>query len=249
MEVRQFKPYFILIGLMVLTSFVLAYTVDIDITNEAGVSVYLPAEVGDWTGREIRYCQNPEHQETYYAEELDDRDVCPDCGDELYMMSVDERRILPDDTDILKKRYRHPAGQTVTSSIVLSGVDRSSIHRPELCVTGQGQTIERNWKHSVPIAGRDPLDVAVLDMVHRYRGRDGREHEQQFYYAYWFVGKGRETHSHYLRMFWMGFDRIVHSKSHRWAYISVSGTRDDGGDYVDQIDEFIEVIYPQMALR
>jgi hypothetical protein len=241
MEARKFKPYIIVLSLMVLTSLVLAYTVDVNMTNEAGVNVYLPDEFADWTGREVRYCQNPEHQAVFFAEEVEDANTCPDCGAELHMMSVDERRVLPADTIILKKQYSHPTGQDVTASIVLSGADRSSIHRPQLCLTGQGRDIVREWTHTVDLPGRDPLKVMVLDMVFNMQGQ-----QINFYYAYWFVGKGRETPSHYERMFWMGFDRIIHNVSHRWAYISVSGVRND--DYVNQIDEFIETIYPQMAL-
>ncbi len=247
MEARQFKPYFIVIGLMALTSLVLAFTVDVNMTNEAGIQVQLPAEVGEWVGREIRYCQNPEHQRTFFVDELEDRYTCPDCGAELYMMSVDERRVLPGDTVILKKAYEHPSGANVVASIVLSGADRSSIHRPQLCLVGAGQEIVREWPHDVPLYGRDDLRVQVLDMLRRWRGPDGQQQEHPFYYAYWFVGKGRETHSHYARMFWMAYDRIVHNVAHRWAYIAVSGSRQ--GNYGEEIDSFIQAIYPQMALR
>lgn len=247
MEARQFKPYFIVIGLMILTSVVLAFTVDVSMTNEAGIQVYLPEQVSDWIGREVRYCQNPEHQRTFFLDQLEHPDICPDCGAEVFMMSVDERRVLPPDTVILKKHYQHPSGDGVIASIVLSGADRSSIHRPQLCLTGQGQSIQREWVHEIPLSGRDPLRIMVLDMTRRWRDQDGNEQVHPFYYAYWFVGQNRETPSHYARMFWMGYDRIVHNVAHRWAYIAVTGARD--ANYVEQIEEFIQTIYPQMALN
>lgn len=248
METRQLKPYFVVLTLMALASLVLAYTVDVEMAHEAGVQVYLPDRVGEWEGREILYCQNPEHARTYFAEDLEDRSACPDCGHELFMMSIDERRVLPDDTVILKKVYEHPDGSVVTASIVLSGVDRSSIHRPQLCLVGAGQEIVREWRHVVPMDERDTLRVSVIDMLRRVRGPDGRALEHEFYYAYWFVGNGRETHSNVIRMALMGYDRIVHNVAHRWAYISVSGARDPDGRYVDEISDFINIIYPQMAL-
>lgn len=250
MKINALKPYLVVIGLMVVTSFLLAHTVDVDMSNEAGIQVYLPDQVREWVGREIRYCQNPEHRQTYFVDELENADICPDCDAELYMMSIEERRILPADTIILKKQYGHPSGDRVTSSIVLSGADRSSIHRPQVCLVGQGQEIEREWTHSVPLEGRDDLRVVVLDMLRRWTGPDGESHEHRFYYAYWFVGKGRETHSHLMRMALMAYDRIFHNVSHRWAYISVSGMREAGNRaHADQINEFIQTIYPAMALR
>ncbi len=248
METRQLKPYIIVISLMALTSFLLAHTVDVRMAHEAGVRVYLPSKVGDWVGREILYCQNPEHARTYFAEELEDRTTCPDCDHELFMMSIEERKVLPSDTIILKKLYDHPDGEQITASIVLSGVDRSSIHRPQLCLVGQGQEIVREWRHVVSMENRDPLRVSVLDMLRRGRGPEGQLFERQFYYAYWFVGNGRETHSNVIRMAMMGYDRIVHNVAHRWAYISVSGTRDREGRYVEGIDEFVNTIYPLMAI-
>lgn len=250
MEAREFKPYFIVIGLLILTSLALAYTVDVNITNEAGIEVALPAEVGEWIGKEIRYCLNPEHAAEYFAEDLTDPNVCPECQHELYGMSIDERNVLPSDTIILKKRYQHPTGQIVVASIVLSGVDRSSIHRPQLCLTGQGQEIVESWVLPVHMEGRRTLKVMVLDLLRRGRGMEGRQIEMPGYYAYWFVGKGRETHSHLMRMFWMASDRVFRNVAHRWAYISVSGLRDqDGPIYKAQIEEFIQVIYPYMAIN
>ncbi len=250
MKIKTMKPFLVVIGLMVATSFLLAHTVDVNLSNEAGIQVYLPGQVRDWVGREVRYCQNPEHRQSYFVDEVEDPDVCPDCDAELYSMSIDERRILPSDTVILKKQYSHPSGDRVTSSIVLSGADRSSIHRPQVCLVGQGQEIVREWTHRIPLEGRDDLRVNVLDMLRRWTGADGQQHEHRFYYAYWFVGQGRETHSHYMRMGLMAYDRIFHNVAHRWAYISVSGLREAGSrDHADQIDEFIQTIYPQMALR
>jgi hypothetical protein len=248
MESSQYKPFIIVIGLMVLTSLALAYTVDVNMTGEAGIQVALPESIGDWEGETIRYCQNPEHRRTYLMSELEDPDVCPGCEGELYMMTIDERRILPSDTVILKKYYQQPEVPAVTASIVLSGADRSSIHRPQLCLTGQGQEIIREWVHEVPLPGRKPLKVVVLDMLRRGTGPDGEPFANQFYYAYWFVGKGRETHSHLMRMFWMGADRILFNTAHRWAYISVSGTRDDADAYVADIDRFIQSMYPEMQM-
>ncbi len=250
MEARQFKPYIVVIGLMILTSLALAFTVDVNMVGEAGIRVALPAQIEEWEGREIRYCQNPEHRQMYFVDEVEDPNVCPDCGDELFMMSLDERRILPSDTVILKKMYEQPARNNVTASIVLSGAHRSSIHRPQLCLVGQGQEIVREWTHTVPLEGRDPLRIVVLDMLRRGQTRDGESFEHTFYYAYWFIGRGRETHSHVVRLFWMAADRILFNVAHRWAYVSVSGERDPGTVlYVQEIDEFIQAMYPEMALR
>ncbi len=251
METRELKPYFVLIVLLAAASLTYAFTVSYEVTPAAGVEVRLPESIGNWQGSELRYCMNPDHQREYVMEDLDDRNTCPDCGFELGGMSYMEQQILPDDTIILKKRYQHPIEDMVMASIVLSGAERSSIHRPEVCLQGQDQKITRNRVISVPIEGRNDLGVMVLDIQRSFLREDGRTHDSLGYYAYWFVGKDRETPHHLQRMFWMATDSIFNNVAHRWAYISVAGSRDGPNDeaYLDQIREFVAEFYPKMALN
>ena len=57
---RKYLPHFIIIFLMVITAFALAYTVDITLVDEPGVRMVLPTQLGDWTGNMLKYCHNPE---------------------------------------------------------------------------------------------------------------------------------------------------------------------------------------------
>ena len=249
MEIRALKPYFVVIGLLILTSLALAFTVDVNVTDQAGIKIFLPDQVGTWKGNEIRFCQAPACQETFGVNQLTNRDVCPKCGGKLESMTKAERDLLPLDTIVLKKRYDAPNGRVLFASIVMSGRERSSIHRPQICLVGQGNEIVHSDVLSVPMAGRAPLDVMVLDMLRRWRAPDGRQGEYSSYYAYWFSGKGRETPYHLQRMFWMATDRIFLNRAHRWAYISVSGQRDEQKAYEAEIREFVSRLYPEMTLN
>ena len=248
MEIRAIKPYLVVIGLLVLTSLTLAFTVQVNVSDEAGVKVELPDLVGEWKGDELRFCQAQACQETHLLSALTDPATCPTCGGKLDTMTKVERDLLPKDTLILKKRYTSPSGETLFASIVMSGAERSSIHRPQLCLVGQGNEIVKSTVVPVPLAGREDLSVMVLDMLRKWRGPDGQQKLYPSYYAYWFVGKGRETPSHVQRMIWMATDRIFRNVSHRWAYISVSGVRDEEGAYVKGMEEFVSRMYPGMVL-
>lgn len=248
MEKHPVKPFLVVIGLLIMTSLALAFSANVSISDEAGVRVALPDQVADWKGDEMRFCQAPACQEAHYVSTLTNLTVCPTCNGKLETMTKAERDLLPKDTLVLKKRYTSPAGQVLYASIVMSGSERSSIHRPQLCLVGQGNQIVKSTVVPVALAGRSDLEVMVLDMLRRWRSPDGRSGEYPSYYAYWFVGKGRETASHIQRMIWMATDRIFHNVSHRWAYISVSGNRDEKGDYVQGMQEFVGLMYPYMAL-
>lgn len=249
MEKKSLKPYVAVLGLMVLTSLALAFSVDLTKEPATSIRVALPDRVGEWIGQEIRYCQNPECGGEFFADHMPDPEVCPSCGEEALNISLVEKNALPPDTEILKMRYRHPAGRMVYVSIVLSGRERDSIHRPQLCLVGQGFQIERSRVVSCDIEGRNPLDVMLLDLIRPLRTEDGRTVSIPSYYAYWFVGKERETPYHLQRMFWMATDRIFRNVVHQWAYIAVSSAREKESDaYVREVESFVAELYPHMYI-
>lgn len=252
MDPRALKPYLTLIALLAITGLALALSVDVRTTDEAGVRVALPDQIGAWRGEEMRFCLNPPCQKEFLLSQTRDRNVCPACGGKLDCMSKPERDLLPPDTELLKKRYLSPAGGVVYASIVMSGKERVSIHRPQMCLVGAGNTIDKTWKLPVPLEGRRrPLEVMVLDMTRRGRALDGHTFESKSYYAYWFVGKNRETPYHVQRMIWMATDRVLHNVSHRWAYIAVAGSRpaDDSAKHTPEILDFVHTLYPQITLN
>lgn len=250
METRFFKPYFIVIGLMAATSLLLAFSVDVRMTDEAGVKVLLPERVGDWQGAELLYCQNRACQKECGAGEADGSNTCPICGSPLSPMTYAEKDLLPADTILTRKQYSSPSGKRLFVTIVLSGKERVSIHRPQICLVGQGHEIARSEALAVPLEGRKPLKIMALELLRRGRDAEGTPLEMASYYAYWFVGKGRETPSHIQRMIWMATDRIFHNVAHRWAYISVSGLRNkDSNAYREEVVSFIHDLYPQLAVH
>jgi len=252
MEKNIFKPYLTLVALLILTSLALAFTVDVELVDEAGVVLELPDTLDDWIGNELRFCHNESCYETnstggqYYIRDLELPDICPDCGEDIHMMSWAEHDALPLDTLFVKSAYTNESGGRVFVSIVLSGKERSSIHRPQRCLVGQGQTIDADHVIEVPMEGRKPVRVMVLD-TEMTEGTGENSRKYTSYYAYWFVGQDRETPSHVARMFWLGWDRVVRSVAHKWAYIAVGGPRDEGDeDYDAEIADFIKKIYPYL---
>jgi hypothetical protein len=259
MQIRAFTPHLILIGLMIIAALALAFTVDVTLSDKAGVRMNLPVLLdGGWSGDELRFSHNAENPKQYRVSELDLPNIDPVTGEKLFTMSLAEYDALPHDTEFLKSIYTNDAADQVFVSLVLSGRERDSIHRPERCLVGQGSTIvnQHFWNVvmpqmiEVPLEGREPLRVAVLETIRNYRGADGTRKVYYGYYAYWFVGQGRETPSHYMRMLWLALDRIAHSISHKWAYVVVAGDRTDekSKDYEQQIREFVQKLYPHLLV-
>ncbi len=252
MQISPFKPYLILIGLMIITALALAFTVDVSMNDRPGVRMELPATMDEWTGDELRYSHEGEvDSKQYRVSELEIPNIDPDTGEKLHRMSFAEYEALPHDTQFRKSIYTNDVADQVFVSIVLSGAERNSIHRPQRCLPGQGNSILKTEYFDVPIEGRKPLNVCILNTSKKYRDADGEEQFYLGYYAYWFVGQGRETSSHYERMFWLAWDRVIHSVAHKWAYIAVSGKResDETEEYKEEITDFVQKLYPHLLLK
>ena len=252
MEKSLFKPFVTLIVLMSLTLYALTSAVSVQLNQIPGVVMDFPDQVGDWVGNDLKFCHNPEtcakdyKDAAYYVRDLDFPDICPNGGDRLYNCSRAEKEQLPADTQFVKSAFTNSAGTRLHTSIVLSGTARDSIHRPQRCLKGQGNTLENEYSLEVPINGRNPLVVRVIKTSRIFQTAEG-EVPYYGFYAYWFVGQTRETSSHYVRMFWLAWDRVVNSEANRWAYIAVSGEREaEGADFEEHIISFVQNVYPEV---
>jgi len=136
-------------------------------------------------------------------------------------LSEGERFVLPKDTEIIKKGYMDASGNLINAQIVLSGAEKRSIHRPELCLPAQGWTINRRETIPVKLSDGSSLTVMRNTISRQIEVSPGVTRPLTGLYCYWFVGKGITTSSHVTRVFLTSWDRIVHHKNHRWAYVVV----------------------------
>ena len=135
-------------------------------------------------------------------------------------ISPSELHILPKDTEFARRVYDDSHGHEITCSIVLSGAEERSIHRPEGCLTGQGWDIIGQDDIAIPLASGHPLTARKLTLEREVAKPDGEHVPVRAFYIYWFVGEGVTTSSHYKRILLSDWDRVVHSRAHRWAYVS-----------------------------
>ena len=144
-----------------------------------------------------------------------------------------ERAILPPDTGFSRKYYLNldDPNQHVLLSIVLSGSDRTSIHRPELCVVGQGWTIDRSSSHrfAYPARSDGGFGATVLSVRHEIAGPRGRKSVPNII-VYWFVGDDCVESSQTRRMLHDAWSRLARGRAPRWAYVFLQTGSEDGED-------------------
>lgn len=144
-------------------------------------------------------------------------------------VSTVEREVLPPDTGYSRKNYvsLRDRRQQVFLSIVLSGRDRTSIHRPEICLVGQGWTIRGRSAHEFTVGGvRVP--ATVLHIEREVTNARGEVVRLPALLVYWFVGADRIVASHWERVFYTSLDRVRHLQAHRWAYVLMQTHALDG---------------------
>lgn len=190
---------------------------------EAGLALSLPVEAGPWRG-------------------------------EPGEPSEAERTILPPDTEFAKMHYRHSRlPSQISASIVLSGKDRTSIHRPEVCLAGQGWNVRGSRKRTVQLADGRKLGVKCLSITREISLANGEQKSAEAFYVYWFVGSRTTTPDNLERILSTAADNVIHGENPRWAYVSllsvVSGSLAPGGVGADAtlagLDEWIAEAAPE----
>ncbi len=215
---------------------VTARTSNVTKASEAGVRLvnglpFLPESAGDWK------------------------------GSELQGISDAEKKVLPADTEAARRIYTNQSGREVYCSLVLAGRDVTSIHRPELCLPGQGWSIEQEQTESIATeaAQGGRLKVTRIDAAQSLKLPNGQVASGHAVFIYWFVGKGRVTPYHWQRILWTAKDRVLHNTNHRWAYFlmytpikKVESPRDlERGrqEAMQSINQFVQAIYPQLVAK
>lgn len=179
----------ILLGLAITVAVFCFILPSAKVSNETGVVLNLPAEI-------------------------------PGLKSELIEMSAKEREWLPDTTRYIKRTYypegAQPSGfHSVNVSLIVSGGDERSLHRPSVCMDGQGWSIPSKTVRTLEVDGKQ---VEIMDLYLK-RVSNGQMIEAHYYF-FW-VGRGISTPS-YAKMkgisLWDNFSKNV---NHRWAYPGV----------------------------
>ena len=229
LSVRQLASIVAILGVTIVLT---ALTSDVTKVSEPGIRLvngqpYLPDIVGDWVGGA--------------ADGLSDA----------------EKQVLPADTAGIRRRYRRADGGEVTCSVVLAGRDVTSIHRPELCLPGQGWNIQREHAETIrtPAVEGGELKVMRMDAVHTVTTAASAR-PAGVIFIYWFVGKDRITPYHWQRIFWTTQDRVLRNCNHRWAYILIAASvrpeqtaeaqERAQADTMRLLGSFVAQLYPQL---
>ena len=167
-------------------------------------------------------------------------------------VSAVEREILPADTGYSRKTYVAVADprRQVFVSIVLSGRDRTSIHRPELCLAGQGWTIVDSERRSLAVAGGSvarEIPFTLLRVRREHLTPRGREVSPQLV-GYFFVGADGVAGSHAEMVRRDAWNRVRHGRADRWAYVLLqTDAREGEPAALARMGEVLRDVWPVLS--
>ncbi|MBL7077887.1 MAG: exosortase-associated EpsI family protein [Kiritimatiellae bacterium] len=244
MDRRTLIAYITVIAMLSATILALKGGVDIMIEDQPGVHMRMPVASEGWQGKQLHYCHSEECHWSGSADEVANG-ACPRCSAPTFPMAWVEKEQLPPDTEFVKYLYTDSLNRGLLVSMVLSGSDRNSIHRPQRCLAAQGYGMLHSRILQVHLSGRGPLTVEVLEAIRPDPRQPDRTGLKPRWFAYWFVGQDRETPSHLTRMFWLAWDRIFRGVAHRWVYIMIQGQGYRSREaFANALETFIPAWYP-----
>lgn len=134
-------------------------------------------------------------------------------------------RQLPPDTSYRSREYISDDHYSVEVTTVLMGRDRSSLHAPQICLTGQGWILDKAQPdvENIPMTRPAPYQLPVNKLLSTKRVTDEQGNVQVFrgIFLFWFVDADSFTPSEWKRKLWIvPHDLLTTGVFDRWAYIS-----------------------------
>ncbi len=134
-----------------------------------------------------------------------------------------EMAMMPDDTSLGRAVFEAGDGFGCAISVVLMGTDRTSLHRPQICLTGQGWRLDLAESQDTSIKIDRPhayeLPVRRLLGTKQVETENGLETFRAVF-VYWFVADEAITNQDWERMLWMANGLMTRGVLQRWAYVA-----------------------------
>jgi hypothetical protein len=132
--------------------------------------------------------------------------------------------VLPADTSFGQRIYKSRTNDFQAGlSVVLMGSDRTSLHKPQFCLSGTGWHIDdaASSEEKIQISKPSPYELPVTKLVASQETTwNGETVTVRRVYVYWFVADGEFTGRHWERMWWMARDLMRTGVLQRWAYVA-----------------------------
>jgi hypothetical protein len=162
---------------------------------------------------------------------------------------------LPADTSFGNRRYVAPDGFWLDLRVVLMGRDRTSLHKPQICLSGNGWRINdaASEETTLRVEQPHPYDLPVVKLIASNTSTvDGQKRTYNAVYVYWYVANDSvsASASGFQRMWLMAARLLRTGVLQRWAYVTCLAPCVPGQEAAtcDRVKQFIVAAVPQFQL-
>jgi hypothetical protein len=163
---------------------------------------------------------------------------------------------LPRDTSYGQRTYTLPDRSFgIQARVVLMGMDRGSMHKPQYCLVGQGWRIdpESSGVTTIPMERPFPYQLSVVKLVTTKEGQiEGKRVMLRGLYVYWFVADDAlsASASGFERMWLLAKKMLTTGILQRWAYVSCFSVCAPGQEdpTFERMKQFITASVPEFQL-
>jgi hypothetical protein len=148
-------------------------------------------------------------------------------------LSDAEKKILPPDTTKVSRSYLEKSlpddisrYRALSATLILAGADKRSLHKPEICLVGQGWTIAKSEPVKLETVGGE-LEVMHLHLTRQIQAGGEEPAFQRAHYVYWWVARDKSTPFSNKRLLISAYNNIFKNLNDRWGYPSVMVLADE----------------------
>lgn len=106
----------------------------------------------------------------------------------------------------------------VVATVIQGGMGKRTLHRPEVCLPGQGWSITDRLPIPIKLANGRIIQATLLRMFRDYEPVPGQRKRMRAMNIYWYIGSDGTTSADYydhIRISYM--DGVFKNLTHRWA--------------------------------
>jgi hypothetical protein len=172
-------------------------------------------------------------------------------------VEIDElsRSVLPQDTSFGQRTYQAPDGFAAGLSVVLMGSDRTSLHKPQFCLAGEGYEINQATSSETSIHIDQPCgyDLPVVKLFTRKEvEKGGQKQVRSCVFVYWYVADDRVSASvSGIGRMWSTITVLARTGMlQRWAFVRCFADCPPGAEDAtfERMKQFIVAAVPQFQL-
>ena len=139
-----------------------------------------------------------------------------------YEMTADEKNLLDEGVRLSRDVYVSDTGRLIMATVILSGFEKRSLHRPEVCLPNQGWTVADRMLFPLHLEDGRDINIMMMRIFRDVEPQPGVRIRTRAINFYWYIGSdGTTCADHYEHVILSYSDAVFRNIQHRWAMASI----------------------------